>query len=231
MRIETVGRLIQNGDGAVLDQNLRHAEPLAHAVRKAGDVLFGHIRQTHAFQRVVDARIGFRGVEPCKPCRVAQVLARRHGVVEADIVGQVADGALDRQRLAQRVQPGDAHLALARFRQSQQDQDHRGLAGAVRPQKPEDLAPVDGEIKPRDGLNAAVALDEIPNLDHGLDRGISLCRAAHLRPYRRTPTAITRRAAAMTPSPVAPHKVEVATVTRKSAEFDTPEPDARTLVM
>ena len=133
-------------------------------------------------------------------------------------MSSVIGAALHRQRLAQRIEPRHANLAGGRLGEAQQDQDHRGLAGPVGPQQAEDLALANLQIKPRDGLHAAVALDEIPDHDHG----ISCRRAAHLRPYRRTPTAITRRAAAMTPSPVAPHKVEVVTVTRKSAELETP---------
>src|SRR5205807_122076 len=64
--------------------------------------------------------------------RVTHVLGGREVVVEADRVGQIADPALDLQRLAGRVVTEHPRLPVRDFTQAEQHQDGGGLAGAVR---------------------------------------------------------------------------------------------------
>ena len=77
---------------------------------------------------------------------VEQVLARRQVVVEADGVGQVADPALDLERLAHRIEAQHLDRAAAGLGQPEHHQDGRRLAGAVGPEQAEDLAAADAEV-------------------------------------------------------------------------------------
>src|SRR5690606_38988390 len=88
----------------------------------------------------------------------------------------------------------------------------------VGPEKTEDLALADLEVDVIHRDKAAIALGQPPGLDD----------AGHRRPYLEMPKASTTTAAAMTPSPVTPHSVDVSTVTRKLALSEAPSQLART---
>src|ERR1035438_10544973 len=64
----------------------------------------------------------------------------RQLIVERELLGHVADEALDPLQLTRHVQAGNARLAVARLEQAAQEANHRGLAGAVRAEEPENGA-------------------------------------------------------------------------------------------
>ena len=86
-------------------------------------------------------------------------------VVEADRVGQVADAALDLERLAHRIEAQHLDRAAADLGQAQHHQDGRRLAGAVGPEQAEDLAAADVEVDGVDGALRAVELQQAAGLD------------------------------------------------------------------
>ena len=153
---------------------------------------------------------------------VGEVFDRGHAVVEADGVGQIADPALDRERLAHGVAPHHPHLAVRDVGEAEHHQDGRGLAGAVRPQQAERLAPQDVEIDAVDDDARAVALGEAPRGDDGL---------AHRRPNLATAPTISSSAAPMTPTPTMPQVVEVPTDMRNWVEAFSPREAARIVAM
>src|SRR4029453_17875539 len=107
--------------------------------------------------------------------------AARQVVVEADAVGQVADAALDLERLARRVEPDDSGLALGHLGQAEQHEDRRRLAGAVLAEKAEDLAGLDLEVEAIDRAAVAVMLRQAtgPDGDGGvIEQGRSRPRRA-----------------------------------------------------
>ena len=73
-----------------------------------------------------------RRTQAHQPRGVVQVVGGGEVVVEADRIRQIADPALDRQRLAHRIVPEHARLPAADVAQAEQHQDGGGLAGAVR---------------------------------------------------------------------------------------------------
>ena len=95
----------------------------ADAIERGDDPLVAHVRLD------ADQRRG-----------VTQIVERRHVVVEADGVGQIADLALDLQRFARRIVAEHADGAGGHLGQAQHHQDGRGLARAVRAEQAEDLA-------------------------------------------------------------------------------------------
>ena len=117
-------------------------------------------------------------------------------VVEADRVGQIADPALDLERLAHRIVAEHADAAVRDLGQAEHHQDGRGLAGAVRPEQAEDLAARDRERDAVHGRGAAVALGEALRLDDGV---------AHRRPNLATAPTMISSAIAMMPTPTMPH--------------------------
>ena len=146
----------------VLHQDLGKAQALAHAAREGRDPLVGRRRagrRARARRRCAGRARPRRS--PTSARGVAQVVARRELIVEADRVRQIADPALDLERLAHRVVA--ERLAPARRVTSvkpEQHQDGRRLAGAVGPEQAEDLAGADAEIDAVDGERRAVALGQ-----------------------------------------------------------------------
>ena len=168
-----------------------------------------------------DLLLALRALEPDQPRGVAQIVGGGEVVVEADLVRQIADAALDRERLAHRIVAEHARLAVRDLAQAEQHQDGRGLAGAVRPEQPENLAARDRERDAFDDGRPVVALGEISHLDDAL---------AHRRPNLTTAPTMTSSATPMMPTPTMPHSVEVVTATRKVCEADSPRAAARTVV-
>ena len=78
--------------------------------------------------------------KPDQARRVAQIVGGGEVVVEADLIGQIANPALDRERLAHRIMAEHARLAVRDVAQAEQHQDGGGLAGAVGAEQAEDLA-------------------------------------------------------------------------------------------
>ena len=62
-------------------------------------------------------------------------------------------------------QAEDVHRARGGPRQAEHEADGRGLAGAVRPQHGDDLAPVDGEIQALERLDLSEALADLAEFD------------------------------------------------------------------
>ena len=105
--IAVVGSSRMSTDGD-LHQRVGDAEPLEHAPRVRVDARIGALGHADLLEDLVDRRLGLRAVQAVEPRRVAEVLAAGHAVVEADVVGQVADASLDLERMARRVEPEHA---------------------------------------------------------------------------------------------------------------------------
>ena len=171
---------------------------------------------------VGDPLLAFGLREADQPRGVAQIIGRGEIVVEADRIGQIADTALDRERLARRIEAEHAHLALRDVGQAEHHQDRRRLAGAVGAEQTENLAAPDVERDVIDGDRGPVGLGEAFGLDDAI--------LAHRRPNLATAPTMTSSATPMMPTPAMPHMVEVVTVTRKVVEADSPRAEARIVV-
>jgi hypothetical protein len=188
-----------------IHQNLGDGEPLAHAARIGFDGLARDLAEADTTERGVDARLDLAGRYARQPRGVAQVHHAREIVVETDLVGHVADAALDLERLAQRIEARDAGAPRCRLGQAEQHQDGGGLAGAVRAEQSEHFALFDRKVEMIDRDRPAIGLGELLGNDD---------RVAHRRPNLPTAPTRTRSAAPMTPTPAIPHSVDVVTETR-----------------
>jgi hypothetical protein len=81
-----------------------------------------------------------------QPGHHLQVLLAGQLVVDGRVLAGQADRAADAGRVGEQVVPGDHGVAAVRPDQGGEDADHRRLARAVRAQKREDGAGVDGKI-------------------------------------------------------------------------------------
>ena len=222
MRIETRRRLVEDGDLRALHQDFGKAEPLPHAAREGGDALVGEFGKPDPLDRVGDALLALGEAKADQARGIAQIVGGGEIVIEADRVRQIADAALDRERLARRIEAEHAHFAAGDVGQAEHHQDGRRLARAVRAEETENLAAPDGERDVVDGDRRAVVFGEACGLDDGV--------LAHRRPNLATAPTMTRSATPMMPTPAMPHIVEVVTVTRNVLEADSPRAEARIVV-
>src|SRR5262249_59783773 len=127
-------------------------------------------------------------------------LRRGEIIIEADLVGQVADLTLHRQRLAHRIVVEHPRLPVGNLAQAQQHQYGGGLAGAVRTEQSENLAPRHGKRNAVDHRYPVVALGEVFHLDDV---------AVHRRPNHTTAPIMKSSATPMSALPPLP-KLEYA---------------------
>ena len=177
-RVDRGGRLVEDEDVGRLHERVRDAEALLHAARVRLDAVVGAVGQADLFEDLVHRRLAFLALEAVEASRVAQVLAAGEAAVEPDSVGKIADPSLDLTRVAGGVEPGDPGLAARRFRESQEHQDGRGLAGPVLPEQPEDLACPHLEVQLVDRGQGVVPLGQSP----GADERPGPLLASHRRP-------------------------------------------------
>src|SRR5690606_9560104 len=168
VRVKAERRLVHDDDLRTLQQQLGHRQTLTHPAGERLDRLVGDIGQPHALQPGVDALAGLGARHAVQPGDVGQVLASGQPVVEADLIGQVADASLDAQRLAGRVKPEHAHFTGGRLRQPEQHEDGRRLAGAIRAEQAEHLALAHGEVYAVNRRDRPVLFDEALDLYHGV---------------------------------------------------------------
>ena len=218
LRIETGGRLIEDRDLRLLHEDFGKCEPLPHAARECLHAVVGNVGKPDVSKRRGDLLLALLSFEPDQARDIAQVVGRGEIVVEADLIGHIADATFHDQRLTRRIVPEHDRLPIRNVGQAEQHQDGRRLAGAVRAEQSENLALRDGERDSVHHGDAVIALGELMGLDEVF---------GHRRPNLATAPTRISSAAPMMPTPMMPHCVEVATVTRKVAEADSPRALAR----
>ncbi len=95
---------------------------------KVPDPVVDDVGEPDMGERRLDLLLALGRFEADQPRGVAQIVGGREIVVEADLVGQIADPALHRQRLAHRIMPEHPRLAGGNVGQAEQHQDGGGLA-------------------------------------------------------------------------------------------------------
>ena len=166
-RVEPVGRLIDDQQRRAAEHRGGDPEPLAHALGVGLDLPGSNIGQAGQAKDpggLAGTAATARGTEHL------EVDPPRHPRVEGGLLDHRA-GLRHGPRVG-KTPAKQVNLARRRRDQAQQHPDGRGLAGAIRPQKPIDLTGRDGQIKPvhRDRrpepLGQALAADHI----HATDR-------------------------------------------------------------
>src|ERR1700704_2150918 len=158
LRVEARGRLVEDRNLRVLHQDLGEPGALAHAAREGLSPLVDHVREPDMDERVVDPPLALGSIQSDEPRGVAHIVGRAEIVIEADLVGQIADPAFDRERLPHGIVAEHAGLPIRDVAQAEQHQDSGGLAGAVRAEQPENLPARDVERDALDDGGPVVAL-------------------------------------------------------------------------
>src|SRR5262245_34148413 len=226
-RIETSRRLVEEQHLWLVDQRRGQVEPPLHAAGVALDPPISGVgelaeleerlcpsrrrRSGHAEQ----ATLQDQELAPCLP-RVEPSLLQRHSDLEAGSV-----------RVGGHVDPGDRGRAGRDRHQGGQHADRRRLAGPVRTEEPEDLAPANVEVDPAYGLDrrsaAGKGLDQRDRTDRGLPVGRYAVSRVHSVPPSSRPITVrpTGTVSIGRPTPTWIHRSPTVT-------SDVPRSDGRT---
>ena len=142
---------------------------------------------------VVRAAPRLGGGNPCSPRDQLQRLDAAQVRIQERFVGQVADVALERDRVGVAVAAQDGGAPRARAQQAHQQADGRGLAGAVRPRNPITSPASTRSVQIVDRHLVAESLSEPDGLDHD---GGARRRRREPRTRRRSTLAPARRSVA-----------------------------------
>jgi hypothetical protein len=140
VRIEAVGRLVEDQDIGVVHDRLGEADAPPIPFRQRVDRLLEHALEMQQLDHFVEALAPRSRRDAARVGDKLEERARRHLGIARRAFGQVADAALRLDGLRLDVGAADEH-APRRGRQEARDDAHRRrLAGAVGPQEAEHLA-------------------------------------------------------------------------------------------
>ena len=180
LRVEAVGRLVEDQHFRVVQQRPGDSHALLHAVAQRLDVQIVEGACPRQLQHLADPP---RPVPPRQAERRSEkveVLADAHVVIRTEHIRHVADQPLDLPRLRDAVGPGDRRRAARRPGQADEDLDGRRLARAVRPHEAEDLPSLHGQGQTVQRHDVAVAFRQV----FGFDDRLTRTHAIPLQPWR-----------------------------------------------
>jgi hypothetical protein len=161
VEVQPVDRLVEQQHARVADQRRRDPETLPHAQRVALDPTPGRTVEPDPFDHLVHPACR----DAVRPGGHAEVAASGAPVVCRAGVEQRADLP---ERFGERLVRTPVHECRPRGGQVEAEHDPHGggLAGAVRPEEPGDLARFDVEAQVVHGQDVAVASRQAAHLDH-----------------------------------------------------------------
>ena len=143
--VEPVGGLVQDQDGRLVEDGLRHPHALAVAAGQGGDGDSPLGGQLGALQGLADRRRPVLGPDPMERGLVIQVVDDGHLRVEGAVLRQIADAPLNGAAVGGDVQPVDADAARVRLKEAGEHLHDGGLARPVVAEQADDFAATDIE--------------------------------------------------------------------------------------
>ena len=170
LRIDPHRRLVQKHDLRAVQDAGREAQPPAHADRELRHGLVGAVGEADQVERMADCRGRISRRDALRAGEEVQVLGRRQGGIERDLLGHEPEHAAHGRRLGGQTVPPDRHGAGVEAEQGGEDAERSRLARAVRTKQSDDLARCNGERELRQRNPLAVAFGEPINRDCGRHR-------------------------------------------------------------
>ena len=150
----------------LVEDGLRQPRSLPVALGQLADERLSVVTQLDAFDDDVNALLEVVSTNAAYSAEKRQVVLDGHISVEGHSLRQVADVPPRFQGSGHRVVPGDAGRPSGRRQVAGENAHGRSLAGAVGPQKTDDLALLDVERNIVNGEVVAVVLAEAIDLYH-----------------------------------------------------------------
>jgi hypothetical protein len=174
VRVEAVGRLVEDQDLGIVQDRLREADAALEALRQRVDRLIQHLAEMQPRDDVVDALLPARALEAAHVGDEVEEGEGCHLAVTRRTLGQIADLRLRLDGLLLHVEAADPYAA-AGGREESRDESHRGrLSRAVRAEKAEHFARLDGEGHVVHRRQMTVALREVRRFYHRQTAPISM---------------------------------------------------------
>ena len=170
MRIEADRRLVHDDHGRLGEDGFGDADALAVTFGKLADDFVADAFQVAEFEDFVDARAEFAAGDFFQAAAEIEVLADAHVFRQWVIFRHVADEAFDGVGLGGDGVAADADRARVGRQVAGEDAHRGGLAGAVGPEEPDDLAAGDGEAQIGDRSHTRVSFYEVVDFDGGCRR-------------------------------------------------------------
>ena len=155
-----------------MHQAARDLQAPSHAAGVGLDLLVTAVPEVDHLEHLTHPGRDGAGVDAVELGVEAEVLLGGEVAVERRVLEHEADVPADVVALAGDVEAAHAGGAGGGPRQRAEHVDRRALAGAVGAEEAEDLAGSDGERDAADGLDLAVGLDEVLDLDGGWSGGV-----------------------------------------------------------
>ena len=181
-RVESGRRLVEQEHPRVAEERRGDAEPLAHPVRVAADLVLRAVAKLDDVEHLVDPAAGAASVVVGEQL---QVPSSAHVGVEAGPLDEARDSFQGPRPVDERVAPEQLRRAGGGPDQPEQHPQRGRLAGPVGAEVAEDVAGLDGEVDVVDRDDLTVALDQ-PARDDGARRSSKLacCRLGGRRRHR-----------------------------------------------
>jgi hypothetical protein len=136
--IDADRRFVEQHEVGIVEDRCRQVQPPLHAARIGVDQVAAALAESDELERPDDALGETRRRHPVDAAEEGQVLLGRQELVERERLRRHADAGAN-GRLPRRAQAADVDLAGRRLDDAHRHVDGRALAGAVRPQQPENL--------------------------------------------------------------------------------------------
>ena len=155
LRVEAGGRLVEEQDRGPVHDRPGHHEPLGHAAGEREHRRLRPIGQAELLEQ--SAGLGLRrlGVHAEEAAVEVEVLPDRERAVERVRLRDDADHLLRRGRVRDDVDATDERMPAGGDHAGGEHPRGRRLAGAVRAEQTEDLAPLHREVEPVDRVDVA----------------------------------------------------------------------------
>ena len=137
-----------------MNQRLGQAEPLLHAARKAIDEIVALVGQVEQLQHIANDLLSSIAGDLIRHGEEIQKLPDFHAVVNAEIVGHVADAAAHAERITRHTVAIDRAFATRGLEQRGQEADRGAFAGAVGADEAEHFTRVDFRFRPSTAMNS-----------------------------------------------------------------------------
>ncbi len=168
VRVETVGRLVEDQHLGIVQQRLRHPDPAFEALRQCLDRLMQHPGDPDHLDDAADAILCLGTGKATDMGDEVEKIGRRHVRIGRRTLRQIADALLCGDGLGRDVMTAHDRGPAGRSEKTGDHLHRRRLAGAVRAEKTEHLAARDGERDVVDRLKRAEMFDQVSYLQHRL---------------------------------------------------------------
>jgi hypothetical protein len=165
LRIEPVGRFVEQQHAPPAEQRLGQAHPLTHPLGEVGGVAPGRVHQPDLFEPQVRLPPSLEPAQPLQARQLHQIASGRPTRLERGRLDQRSDPRQPLGRVAEAVVSVHQDLPGDPRREAQDPTHGRGLARPVVPQEARDCAVGDVQIEPGDGDSPPVAHRQTAHLE------------------------------------------------------------------